>query len=177
MGQEEKKPERILKTDLREYAARKRTDGPYADNLDVDVLIVGAGFGGAYALYEMRKQGYKTVLYDAGTSFGGTWRWNIYPGARVDSPVPIYELAIPEVYKDWTVWHSNMSLTQTVANDGAMTVEHELPRLGGVASVFRSRRPRSGPQQGLCFPDSRCQLRVRQGFRKVDDQDRRWKDC
>ena len=104
MGQEEPKPERILKTDLREYSNRKRTDGPYADNLDIDVLIVGAGFGGAYSLYEMRKQGYSTVLFDAGTSFGGTWRWNIYPGARVDSPVPIYELAIPEVYKDWTVY-------------------------------------------------------------------------
>lgn len=35
-----------------------------------------------------------------------TERKNIYPGARVDSPVPIYELAIPEVYKDWT-WTTN----------------------------------------------------------------------
>jgi hypothetical protein len=34
--------------------------------------------GGTYLLYEMRKAGYKTVLYDAGTSFGGTWRWNVY---------------------------------------------------------------------------------------------------
>jgi len=31
---------------------------------------------------------------------------NCYPGARVDSPVPIYELAIPEVYKDW-YWTTN----------------------------------------------------------------------
>jgi cation diffusion facilitator CzcD-associated flavoprotein CzcO len=31
---------------------------------------------------------------------------NIYPGARVDSPVPIYELSIPEVYKDW-YWSTN----------------------------------------------------------------------
>jgi cation diffusion facilitator CzcD-associated flavoprotein CzcO len=77
MGQDEPKPERILKTDLREYSNRKRTDGPYADDLDIDVLIVGAGFGGAYSLYEMRKQGYSTVLFDAGTSFGGTWRWNV----------------------------------------------------------------------------------------------------
>ena len=102
-------PERILKTDLRQYANRRRTDGPYRDDLDIDVLIIGAGFGGAYALYEMRKQGYSTVLYDAGLNFGGTWRWNIYPGARVDSPVgesPIYELAIPEVYNTWT-WSTN----------------------------------------------------------------------
>lgn len=31
---------------------------------------------------------------------------NTYPGARVDSPVPVYELAIPEVYKDFH-WLSN----------------------------------------------------------------------
>ena len=56
-----------------EFSNRRGTDGPYADNLDLDVLIVGAGFGGSYLLYEMRKQGYKTVCYDAGTNFGGTW--------------------------------------------------------------------------------------------------------
>jgi cation diffusion facilitator CzcD-associated flavoprotein CzcO len=109
MGDPGREPERVIKTDLREYANRRQTDGPYADNLDIDVLIVGAGFGGSYALYEMRKQGYSTVLYDAGLSFGGTWRWNCYPGARVDSPVgetPIYELAIPEVYNTWT-WSTN----------------------------------------------------------------------
>jgi len=39
----EPEPERILKTDLREYSKRTRTDGPYADDLDIDVLIVGAG--------------------------------------------------------------------------------------------------------------------------------------
>lgn len=48
----------------------------------------------------------KTVLYDAGTDFGGTWRFNVYPGARVDSPVPIYELSIPEVYNEW-YWTTN----------------------------------------------------------------------
>jgi len=66
-------PERILKTDLSQYARRRKQDGPYADNLDLDVLVIGAGFGGIYLLYEMRKLGYKTVMYDAGTSFGGTW--------------------------------------------------------------------------------------------------------
>ena len=40
---QEPQPERILKTDLREYSNRRRHDGPYADDLDLDVLIVGAG--------------------------------------------------------------------------------------------------------------------------------------
>lgn len=73
------KEERIINRDLWQYGRRLREDGPYADNLDIDVLIVGAGFGGTYCLYEMRKAGYSTVVYDAGTSFGGTWRWNVYP--------------------------------------------------------------------------------------------------
>ncbi len=72
---ETKPVERIIKTDLHQYGKRRRTDGPYADNLDLDVLVIGAGFGGAYSLHQLRKQGFNTVLYDAGTSFGGTWRW------------------------------------------------------------------------------------------------------
>lgn len=68
----------------REYNKRVRSDGPYADNLDVDVLIVGGGFTGTYMLYLMRKEGYNTVLYDAGTQFGGmkfggAWHSNAYP--------------------------------------------------------------------------------------------------
>ena len=81
-------PERLIKTELSQYSNRRSTTGAYADNLDVDVLIVGAGFAGVFLLHEMRKAGYKTVLYEAGTGLGGTWRWNVYPGARVDSEVP-----------------------------------------------------------------------------------------
>lgn len=57
-------------------------------------------------LKELRERNLRVVLYEAGTSFGGTWRWNRYPGARVDSEVPEYELSWPEVYKDWT-WTTN----------------------------------------------------------------------
>lgn len=30
------------------------------------------------------------------------WHWNRYPGARVDSETPFYQLNIPEVYKTWS---------------------------------------------------------------------------
>ncbi|KAK0113651.1 hypothetical protein ONS95_013897 [Cadophora gregata] len=66
-------PERILNTESPQYGRWRATTGPCADQLDVGVLVVKAGFGGTYLLYEMRKQGYKTVLYDAGLGFGGTW--------------------------------------------------------------------------------------------------------
>lgn len=32
-------------TELSDYSARRQTTGPYADNLDLDALIVGGGFG------------------------------------------------------------------------------------------------------------------------------------
>jgi hypothetical protein len=34
-----------MHTELKEYSRRRGTEYPYNDNLDVDVLIVGAGFG------------------------------------------------------------------------------------------------------------------------------------
>uniref|UniRef100_A0A7E4VNQ9 Pyr_redox_2 domain-containing protein n=1 Tax=Panagrellus redivivus TaxID=6233 RepID=A0A7E4VNQ9_PANRE len=74
----------------------------YADNLDLDVLIVGAGFSGVYLLYKLRQAGFKVKVYDASHAFGGVWRWNCYPGARVDSDLPAYEFSLPEVYKNWT---------------------------------------------------------------------------
>ncbi|RFU25210.1 hypothetical protein B7463_g11132, partial [Scytalidium lignicola] len=96
-----------MKSELKEFAHRRGTSGPYADNLEVDALIIGAGFGGVYMLYELRnKLGLNAVIYEAGNDLGGTWRWNNYPGARVDSEVPEYEYSIPEVYKDWT-WTTN----------------------------------------------------------------------
>ena len=67
-----------LKTQLWEYGRRRRTDGPYADNLEVDALVVGGGFGGVFCFWSLRKEGFKTVIYEAGTDLGGTWRWNCY---------------------------------------------------------------------------------------------------
>ena len=55
-----------IKTELHEYAQRRGTTGPYADNLDVDALVVGGGFGGIYCWYELKKAGFHTVIYEAG---------------------------------------------------------------------------------------------------------------
>src|ERR1700759_5474466 len=50
----------------------------------VDVVVVGAGFSGLYALYRLRGLGLTVVCLEAGDGVGGTWYWNRYPGARVD---------------------------------------------------------------------------------------------
>ncbi|KAF4469809.1 steroid monooxygenase [Fusarium albosuccineum] len=94
-------------TELTDYShARKEKSGPYADNLEVDAIIVGAGFAGIFMLKTLRDKGYKAVIYEAGNDTGGTWRWNCYPGAGVDSEVPEYEFSWPEVWKTWN-WPNN----------------------------------------------------------------------
>ncbi|PFH59852.1 hypothetical protein XA68_11772 [Ophiocordyceps unilateralis] len=78
----------------------------HADNVEVDALIVGAGFAGIYMLKTLRERGYKAVIFDAAEGIGGAWRWNCYPGAAVDSEVPQYEFSWPEVWKTWN-WKTN----------------------------------------------------------------------
>lgn len=72
-----------------------------APSEDLDVAIIGAGFAGCYLLYQLRKQGFTTKVIEAGSGLGGIWHWNTYPGARVDSPYPVYGYSLPEVYEDW----------------------------------------------------------------------------
>lgn len=67
-----------------------------------DAVVIGAGFSGVSMLYRLRKLGLDAKIFEAGDNFGGTWYWNRYPGARVDSEFPFYQLNIPEVYTTWT---------------------------------------------------------------------------
>ena len=69
--------------------------------VEADVIIVGAGFGGCYALHKMRQRGYSAKILEAGSDFGGVWHFNRYPGARVDSPYPYYQLTMPEIFSDY----------------------------------------------------------------------------
>ena len=56
------------------------------DENDFDVVVVGAGFAGLYALYRFRDELALNVrVYETGDGVGGTWFWNRYPGARCDS--------------------------------------------------------------------------------------------
>lgn len=70
--------------------------------VEADVIVVGAGFGGCYALHKARSAGYTVKLFEAGSDFGGVWHFNSYPGARVDSETPLYQLDLPEVWKSFS---------------------------------------------------------------------------
>lgn len=80
------------------------TDRP----VDFDAIIIGAGFGGLRALYEMRKQGKSVRLLDAGSDVGGTWYWNRYPGARTDSEAWAYCYSFSQELQDEWDWPERM---------------------------------------------------------------------
>ncbi len=73
-----------------------------AENVDVDVLVVGAGLTGIYQLYRAREAGFAVQLLEAGDGVGGTWFWNRYPGARFDSESYSYGyLFSRELFEQW----------------------------------------------------------------------------
>jgi cation diffusion facilitator CzcD-associated flavoprotein CzcO len=77
---------------------------PSQTPIDYDVLIVGAGFAGLYALHKMRQSGFSAHIFEAGNGVGGTWYWNRYPGCRCDIESIHYSYQFDEdLQQDW-VW-------------------------------------------------------------------------
>jgi cyclohexanone monooxygenase len=67
-----------------------------------DVLVVGAGFGGLYALYKLRSAGLRVRVLESAPDVGGTWYWNRYPGARCDVESVDYSYSFsPELEQEW----------------------------------------------------------------------------
>lgn len=68
-----------------------------------EVLIVGAGFAGMYALHRLQRLGYAAIVFEAGDDVGGTWFWNRYPGARCDVESIDYSYSFDQdLEQDWT---------------------------------------------------------------------------
>ncbi|MFG1609807.1 flavin-containing monooxygenase [Actinoplanes sp. NPDC049265] len=68
----------------------------------MDVVVVGAGMSGLYALHRLRGAGLTVQVFEAGGDVGGTWYWNRYPGARVDVKSMEYNFSFdPDLEQDW----------------------------------------------------------------------------
>ncbi|MFC4943961.1 flavin-containing monooxygenase [Pseudonocardia sp. GCM10023141] len=58
---------------------------------EVEVVVIGGGFGGLLAAARLREAGIDDVrVIEKGGDFGGTWYWNRYPGAACDIESYIY---------------------------------------------------------------------------------------
>ena len=75
---------------------------PNGSDVDVEVIIIGAGITGIYQLYLLREAGFSVRVVEAGSGVGGTWYWNRYPGARFDSESYSYGYFFsPELLQEW----------------------------------------------------------------------------
>ncbi|MGQ0620032.1 MAG: flavin-containing monooxygenase [Panacagrimonas sp.] len=70
---------------------------------DCDAVVIGAGFGGLYAVHKLRDElGLKVQGFDAAGGPGGTWWWNRYPGARCDIESVHYSYSFSdEIQREW----------------------------------------------------------------------------
>ena len=74
-----------------------------------DVVVIGAGVTGLYALYRMRELGFSVQVLDEATGVGGTWYWNRYPGCRFDSESYSYGYSFSEeLLQEWD-WKEHYS--------------------------------------------------------------------
>ncbi|WP_233835475.1 flavin-containing monooxygenase [Paraburkholderia sp. ZP32-5] len=70
---------------------------------DHDVVIIGAGFTGLYAVHRLRdKLNMRVQAFESGSGVGGTWFWNRYPGARCDFESIHYSFSFSkELQQEW----------------------------------------------------------------------------
>ncbi|MBD3656672.1 MULTISPECIES: flavin-containing monooxygenase [Marinobacter] len=79
---------------------------------DFDAVVVGAGFGGLYAVHKLRnEQGMRVQAYDNASDVGGTWFWNRYPGALSDTESFCYRYSFDKEGLEKARWRTRY-LTQ-----------------------------------------------------------------
>lgn len=65
---------------------------------EVDVAVIGAGFGGLLTAARLRELGVQSIrLIDKAADVGGTWYWNRYPGIACDVESYVYMPLLEEV--------------------------------------------------------------------------------
>jgi cation diffusion facilitator CzcD-associated flavoprotein CzcO len=68
----------------------------------LEVIVIGAGFGGIAAAIELRRHGITDVtILEKAPDLGGTWFYNSYPGAACDVPSHLYSFSYAQ-RRDWS---------------------------------------------------------------------------
>jgi len=76
---------------------------------DFDAVVIGAGLSGLYQVHRLREAGFTVQGFEAAPEVGGTWYWNCYPGARVDSPSMVYQYWFSDELLDGWAWSERYS--------------------------------------------------------------------
>jgi len=81
------------------YSLENRSE---TEATDLDVAIIGAGFGGVCAGAKLLERGRRNfAIFEKAHEVGGTWRDNTYPGCACDVPAHLYSLSFAP-NPDWS---------------------------------------------------------------------------
>jgi hypothetical protein len=146
----------------------------YHDNLETEVLIVGAGFGRVYLMHKLRDElGFDCRIYEAVKDLGGFWHWNCYPGARVDMQVPIHEYSIEKMWKvsNLTCDLSKVFAMQILVEQPGLDMGTEISRLARTPQPPRLRRRETPDQERQRFRLTSCRRSIQPQNTQVGRQD------
>lgn len=90
----------LIERELGETEEATWTKAEVAPDRDFVVGIVGAGQAGLAMARQLRRSGIDFVVFEAADKVGGTWRWNTYPGCRLDTSTLAYSYSFFQK-RDW----------------------------------------------------------------------------
>ena len=79
-----------------------------------DVIVIGAGFAGLYAVHRAASAGLSVIGIEAAPDVGGTWYWNRYPGARCDVESVDYSYSFDEALQQSWTWSERFAAQQEI---------------------------------------------------------------
>lgn len=127
---------------------------------EVDVAIVGAGFGGLGAAIELERAGFADfAVLERGEEVGGTWWFNSYPGCQCDVPANLYSFSFASKWP----WSRSYPLQPEIRDYRYLLRAMEAMRERGLATI----EPREDVQEaynddvqrrlkGTVWNDGRC---------------------
>lgn len=117
------------------------------NNVDLDVLIVGAGFAGLRALHTFREQGFSVRVLEASDEIGGVWNYNRYPGARCDVESFDYSYRFSEALEQEWRWTERYATQPEILS----YINHVADRFGLRKDIDLSTRvKRAAYDNGTC---------------------------
>ena len=97
-----------------------------APDVDLRVVVIGAGISGLAAAYRLQRAGLEYIVLEKDSQVGGTWHENIYPGCRVDVANHLFSYSFAQ-RADWPEHFSSQPVLQdylrAVASDEGL-LEH-----------------------------------------------------
>jgi cation diffusion facilitator CzcD-associated flavoprotein CzcO len=95
-------------------------------SLHHEVIVVGAGFGGVYAVHRLQADGRDVLCLEAAADVGGVWYHNRYPGARCDILSIDYSYSFSKELQDEWNWSERYAPQEEILR----YIQHVADRFG-----------------------------------------------